>query len=51
MKNCAAETLSFFMETMPDIPFSKDDIIIEFAKKKDMAEQAKALCKKYVPEK
>ena len=51
MKNCAAETLSFFMKTMPDVPFTEDDIVIEFANKKDMAKQAKILCKKYVPDK
>jgi hypothetical protein len=25
---CAAKTLSYFIQTMPDVPFSKDDIII-----------------------
>ena len=51
MKNCAAETLAFFIQTMPDAPFTEDDIIIEFANQKNMAERAKALCKKYVPDK
>ena len=51
MKDCAAETLSFFIQVMPEVPFTADDIIIEFAQKKDMADRAKALCKKYCPEK
>ena len=46
IKNCGVETLSYFIQTMPDVPFSEDDIIIEFAKKKDMAERAKTLCEK-----
>jgi hypothetical protein len=51
IKDCAAETLSYFMRTMPDIPFSADDIIIDFAKKKDMAKRARELCAIYVPDK
>jgi hypothetical protein len=51
MKDCAAETLAYFIQVMPEVPFTADDIIIEFAKKKDMAERAKALCKIYCPEK
>ena len=34
MQACAAETLSYFLEVMPDVPFGKDDIVIEFAKRK-----------------
>ena len=51
MKACAAETLAYFIQTMPDVPFTEDDIVIDFAKKKDMAERAKALCVKYIPDK
>jgi hypothetical protein len=51
MKTCAAKTLTFFMQTMPDVPFAEDGIIIEFAKRKDMANQAKALCARYIPDK
>ncbi len=51
MKACAAETLAYFIQTMPDVPFTEEDIVIEFAKKKEMAERAKALCAKYVPDK
>ena len=36
---------------MPDAPFTEDDIVIDFAKKKDMAKRAKELCAKYVPDK
>lgn len=51
MQTCAAETLSYFLQTMPDVPFAEDDIIIEFAPKAKMAERAKALCAQYVPDK
>ena len=51
MQTCAAETLSYFMQTMPDVPFTGNDIIIEFAKKNDMAKRAKSFCAKYVPDK
>jgi len=51
IKKCASETLSLFMETMPDVPFSQDDIIIEYARKKDMAQRARELCALYVPDK
>ena len=36
MQVCATETLTYFMQTMPDVPFTEDDIIIEFAHKRDM---------------
>jgi len=51
LQACAAETLDYFLEVMPDAPFTKDDIIIEFAPKERMAERARALCKQYVPDK
>jgi len=51
IRKCAEDMLAFFMETMPDVPFTGDDIIIEFAKKKDMARRARQLCKKYFPDK
>jgi hypothetical protein len=49
MQTCAAETLDYFLEVMPDAPFTKDDIIIEFVPKERMAERAAALCEQYVP--
>ena len=51
MQACAAETLTYFIQTMPDVPFTEDDIVIEFAKKDDMANRAKALCAIYKPDK
>lgn len=51
MRVCAAETLALFFDTMPDIPFSPDDIMIEFAPKQQMAARARALCAEYVPDK
>lgn len=51
MQACAAETLSYFMHTMPDVPFTEDDTIIEFVPKKDMVKRAKSLCAEYVPDK
>ena len=51
MQSCAAETLTYFIQTMPEAPFTENDIIIEFASKKNLAEQAKVLCEKYVPDK
>lgn len=51
MQACAAETLSYFLEVMPDVPFGKDDIVIEFVGRKDMAERAKALSALYCPDK
>ena len=50
LQDCAAETFEYFLQTMPDVPFAEDDIIIEFAKQKDMATRAKELCKFYVPD-
>jgi len=51
MQACAAETLTYFIQTMPDVPFTEDDIVIKFAKKDDMADRAKALCAIYKPDK
>jgi len=51
MQTCAAETLSYFLEVMPEAPFTAEDIIIELAPKEQMAERAMALCEKYVPDK
>ena len=51
MRSCAAETLYYFLEVMPYPPFTADDIVFEFAPKNKMAERAKELCAKYVPEK
>ena len=51
LQTCATDTLTYFIQTMPDVPFMEDDIVIEFAKRKDMADRAKALCGIYVPDK
>ena len=47
MQACAAETLDYFIEVMPEAPFAKDDIVVEFVLKGKMAERAKALCAQY----
>ncbi|MCL2301350.1 MAG: hypothetical protein FWC27_14500 [Firmicutes bacterium] len=44
MQACAAETLAYFLEVMPEAPFTAEDIIIELAPKAQMAERAMALC-------
>jgi hypothetical protein len=51
LKYLAVETLTYFLRVMPEAPFTEDDIIIEFAKKKDMARRARELCAMYVPDK
>lgn len=51
MQSCAAETLTFFIESMPDMPFSADDIVIEFLKRKFMYKRTKMYCEMYCPEK
>ena len=51
MQATAQKTLADFLKTMPDVPFSADDIIIEFAPREKMVERAKALCALYVPQK
>lgn len=49
MHSIAANTLEYFIQTMPDAPFTVDDIVIEFAPKAKMAERARTLCAQYVP--
>ena len=51
MRACAAETLTFFVQAMPDVPFAEKDIVFAFAKKSEMANQALELCAQYCPEK
>jgi len=51
MRECAANTLDFFIDAMPDVPFTKNGVIIEFAKKSDMAKRAVELCEMYCPDK
>lgn len=51
IKAIAADTLKYFIEVMPDVPFTADDIVIEFAPVTKMAELARALCARYVPDK
>lgn len=49
MQTTAHKTLADFIRTMPEAPFTEDDIIIEFATREKMAERAKAICVLYVP--
>ncbi len=51
MQSIATDTLEYFIRIMPDVPFTVDDVVIEFAPKTKMAERARALCAQYVPEK
>lgn len=49
MHSIAANTLEYFIQTMPDAPFTVYDVVIEFAPKAKMAERARALCAQFVP--
>jgi len=51
MRACAHNVLEYFIDIMPDVPFTEDDIIISFAKKVEMATQALALCSQCCPDK
>lgn len=51
MRACATETLTFFIQTMPDVPFIESDIVFAFAKKTEMASRALEVCAQYCPEK
>ena len=51
VQRCANDTLFYFLETMPDVPFTHSEIIIEYVKKKGMARRARELCAIYVPDK
>ncbi|GHV42743.1 hypothetical protein FACS189490_12360 [Clostridia bacterium] len=44
MKTVAQETLADFIRVMPDVPFTMNDIIIEFAQKGKLVERFAALC-------
>lgn len=50
MQSIAAETLAFFIQAMPDMPFNAEDIEIEFSTRKQAPERFKALCEKYAPD-
>ena len=50
MRACADETLAFFVQTMPDVPFGADDITIAFAANKDFVDCYKDLCQRCAPE-
>jgi len=41
---CAAETLTFFIQVMPDVSFTENGIVFAFAKKSEMASRALELC-------
>ena len=47
---CADETLQYFIQAMPDTPFTESDIVFWFARKADMAKRAVELCALYCPE-
>lgn len=51
MQICANETLTYFMQTMPNVPFTKNDIIFAYVKKSEMAKRAKELCIQCCPDK
>jgi len=51
LRQCAAETLMDFLQTMPDAPFTVSDIIFSFAKQSEMASRALELCAQYCPDK
>ena len=51
MQTCTVETLSYFIQTMPDVPFAECDVIIEFVPQKDIVRRYKELCAIYCPEK
>lgn len=50
MQECAKETLAFFIQTMPDMPFTSDDITIRFVTKAEIVPQFKAFCTEHAPE-
>ena len=49
MHSIASDTLEYFIRTMPDVPFTEDDVVIEFAPKARMAERARVLSAQFVP--
>lgn len=50
MQSCAADTLDYFIQVMPDVPFGADGIHIEFVPKSKYLERFKALCGLYAPD-
>jgi len=50
MQACAAQTLMLFTQSMPDVPFGADGVVIEFVTKKNIVERFKALCAQYAPD-
>lgn len=51
MQFVVSDTLALFVRTMPDTPFTVDDVVIEFAPKTKMAERIRDLCAQYAPDK
>ena len=49
MREHADRALKYFFQTMPDVPFEEDDIIIDFAPPSRMFARYKVLCQKYRP--
>ena len=50
MQSCADETLAFFVQTMPGVPFGVGGVDIVFAPRKEMAAQWKTFAEQYAPE-
>ena len=51
MRQCAADTLAFFLQEMPDAPFTEGDIVFSYAKRSEMTNRALELCAQYCPDK
>lgn len=50
MQDCAKETLVYFIQTMPDSPFTANDVAVIFVTKSEFVDQFKAFCEKHAPE-
>lgn len=50
MQSCANETLVFFVQEMPDVPFRTEDVDIIFAPRSEISARFKAFAEQYAPE-
>jgi len=50
MQSCADETLAFFIQAMPGVPFGIGDVDFIFSPKKEMVARFKAFAEQYAPE-
>ena len=50
MQSIAAGTLALFIQTIHDVPFAENDIVIEFTPKRNYVERFEALCAQYAPD-